>query len=196
MKFRYAIAAGVITLVTMAATPAQTAGQVQPDVKPAAPAAQVEQPDQPITVTGCLMREADYRRAQDAGKGGVAGSGVGVGNEFVLTHASTATATRPGAPVGTAGAAEQTPTGTAGTAAMTAYELTGPNEARAAQFVGRRVEIAGTLKKADIGAAGRPTGGATAGEPPAGVDLTSRDLKLRELEVTSVREATGACPAQ
>jgi hypothetical protein len=27
------------------------------------------------------------------------------------------------------------------------------------------------------------------------VDVASKDLKLRELEVTSVREATGTCPA-
>lgn len=195
MKFRYAIAAGVVTLVTMAATPAQTAGQAQVSAVPAAQAAQVELPDQPITVTGCVMREADYRRAHGAGKGGVVGSGVGVGNEFVLTHVSTAAAGGAGSSVGTAGAAGGTPTGTARTAAMAAYELTGPNEGRAEQFVGRRVEIAGTLKKADVGAAG-PTGGATAGEPPSGVDLTSRDLKLRELEVTTVREATGTCPVQ
>jgi hypothetical protein len=192
MKFRYAIAAGVIALVTMAATSGLTAAQAQAT---AAQAARAEQPDQPITVTGCVMREADYRRARDAGKGGVAGSGVGVGNEFVLTQVSTAASGSAGASVGTAGAAGGTPTGTAGTAATAAYELTGPNEGRAEQFVGRRVEIAGTLKKADVGAAG-PTGGATAGEPPAGVDLTSRDLKLRELEVASVREATGTCPAQ
>jgi hypothetical protein len=192
MRFGYLIAAGVVTLVTMAAASAQTAGQAQASAVPAAPAAQVEQPDQPITVTGCVVREADYRRAHDAGKGGVVGSGIGVGNEFVLTQASTAAT---GAAVGTTGASGRTPTGTTGTAAMAVYELTGPNEARAEQFVGRRVEISGTLKKADVGAAG-PTGGATAGKPPSGIDLTSRDLKLRELEVTTVREAKGTCPAQ
>jgi hypothetical protein len=74
-----------------------------------------------------------------------------------------------------------------------AYELSGSNEGQLSQYVGRRVQITGKLKAAEIDAAGRPTGGATAGQPPAGVDVTSKDLKLRELEVTSVKEATGTC---
>jgi hypothetical protein len=53
----------------------------------------------------------------------------------------------------------------------------------------------GKLKPAETTASGRPTGGATAGPPPTGVDVTSKDLKLRELEVASVREASGSCPA-
>jgi hypothetical protein len=77
---------------------------------------------------------------------------------------------------------------------MSAYELTGANEGQLAQHVGKRVEITGKLKAAEIGASG-PTGGPTAGAPPRGVDVTSEDLKLRELEVMSVRETTGACPA-
>jgi hypothetical protein len=50
------------------------------------------------------------------------------------------------------------------------------------------------LKPAEVGAGGA-TGGATAGAPPRGVDVTSKDLKLRELEVTSVKASTsGTCP--
>ncbi|HET7218952.1 MAG TPA: hypothetical protein VFJ02_12940 [Vicinamibacterales bacterium] len=155
---------------------AQDAGQT-----PAKSGAQTSS-DQQITVTGCVQREADYRSARDAGRGGVAGTGVGAGNEFVLTNASTSSA-KGGA------------TGTAGSPASgsAAYELTGPNEGQVSQYVGRRVEITGKLKAAERDAAGRPTGGATAGQPPAGVDVTSKDLKLRELEVVSVREATGTC---
>ena len=41
----------------------------------------------------------------------------------------------------------------------------------------------------------QPTGGATAGQPPTEVDVASKDLKLRELEVTSVKEIAGTCPA-
>jgi hypothetical protein len=138
-----------------------------------------------VTVVGCVQREADYRQARDAGKGGVAGSGVGAGNEFVLTNVSPAGAARKDEPA--------SPTGTAG-AAM-AYELTGPNEGKVAEFVGRRVEISGRLKAAET-VGGKPTGGATAGTPPGGVDVTSKDLKLREFEVMSVKEATGSCPAK
>lgn len=130
-----------------------------------------ESSEQFITVTGCIQREADYRKATDAGKGGVAGTGVGVSNEFVLTNTSGAAAW-----------------------AGSAFELTGPAEEQAGQHVGKRVEIAGKLKAGDTNAAG-PTGGPTAGAPPQGVDVASKDLKLRELEVTSIKAATtGTCP--
>lgn len=142
--------------------------------------------DQEVTITGCVQSEADYRRSQSAGRGGVAGTGVGAANEFVLADAATpGAAGSPSAPTGTAGGSA-----TAGNA----YELTGQNEGQAKQFVGRRVQIVGKLKPAEVGAKG-PTGGPTAGAPPRGVDVISQDLKLRELEVTSVRETTGTCPA-
>jgi hypothetical protein len=147
--------------------------------------------DQQVTITGCVTREADYRQARDAGRGGVAGTGVGAGNEFVLTNASMSTGPAAGA---RPSADPASPTGTTGSAA-TAYELTGPNEGQVSQYVGRRVEITGKLKAAESGPTGQPTGGATAGQPPTGVDVASKDLKLRELEVSSVRESSGTCPA-
>ena len=151
----------------------------------AATAAQEQKaPEQQVTVTGCVQSEADYRKARDAGKGGVAGTGVGADNEFVLVNASPA----PGAaaPTGTSGSASGTVTGVA-------YELTGPNEGKLAQHVGKRVEIVGKLKASELGPAGNPTGGATAGKPPAGVDVASKDLKLRELDVTTIKEVPGTC---
>ena len=54
----------------------------------------------------------------------------------------------------------------------------------------------GKLKAEEAGASGRPTGGPTAGKPPEGVDVASADLKLREIDVTSVKEASGSCPAE
>ena len=166
-------AAGMLSLCTVAF--AQQAGQPAPGAGTA--------PGGQITVTGCIQREADYRQAKDAGKGGVAGTGVGAGNEFILSNASVKSGAEPAGAVGTTGAAA-------------AYELTGSGEGQAAQFVGKRVEIIGKLKAAETSASGKPTGGATAGPPPSGVDATSKDLQLRELEVTSVKEATGACPAK
>jgi hypothetical protein len=56
------------------------------------------------------------------------------------------------------------------------------------------VEITGKLKAAEKTASGTPTGGATAGTPPTGVDVASADLKLREVDVVSVKESTGTCP--
>ena len=143
---------------------------------------------QQVSVIGCIQREADYRRARNQGRGGVAGTGVGVGNEYVLVNASMA-------PAAGRTAAAGAPTGTAGTTAE--YELTGANEKQASSFVGKRVEISGMLKAAEVESpSGRPTGGPTAGKPPEGTDIAGRDLKLRELEVSSIREASGSCPAQ
>jgi hypothetical protein len=164
------VAAGAVLLLAMSA---QTTAQGQSTPTTAQ--------EQQVTVVGCVVREADYRKARDAGKGGVAGTGVGVGNEFVLTNASMAAAPT-GSAVGTSGA-------------TAAYELTGSNEKQAEQFIGKRVEISGRLKAAEVGAAG-PTGGPTAGQPPSGVDVASKDLKLRELEITTVKATTGTCPMQ
>jgi hypothetical protein len=127
-----------------------------------------------ITVVGCVQSESDYRKARDAGRGGAAGTGLGVGNEFVLINASVSS----------------------GGAKDTAFELSGSNEGQVKAYMGKRVEITGTLKPSETDAGGRPTGGATAGRPPEGVDVTSKDLKLRELEVSTVKEASGTCPGQ
>jgi hypothetical protein len=177
--------AGVVAFALGAS--AQGGGQPpsQPQTSQGTPASA----DKQITVTGCVQREADYRQAKDAGRGGAAGTGVGAGNEFVLTDASPASsAARKDEPPGA--------TGTSGGGAAKAYEVTGPGESQLGQYVGRRVEVTGRIKAAETTAGGQPTGGATAGQPPKGVDVTSKDLKLSELEVISVREAQGACPAK
>jgi hypothetical protein len=163
------LAAAFLTTVVAAQTPAQPASG--PTATQAA---------QQVTLVGCIQREADYRQARDKGRGGVAGTGIGVGDEFVLINASMATqGLKPDAP-----------------AADAAYELTGKNEEKAKEFIGKRVQITGTLKPAETTPGGKPTGGATAGTPPGGVDVASKDLKLRELEVMSVTASTGTCPAQ
>jgi hypothetical protein len=109
---------------------------------------------------------------------------VGSSDEFILIGATIT-------PAGAVGTSGTTPPA----AAPMAFELSGPNEEKVAEFVGKRVEIIGKLKPAEIGAAG-PTGGASAGKPPTGVDVASKDLKLREVDVTSVKEAPGTCPAK
>lgn len=47
------------------------------------------------------------------------------------------------------------------------------------------------LKSQEIGASG-PTGGPTAKSVP-GLDKINKDLKLRELEIMSVKPAAGTC---
>ena len=170
---------------------AQTTGHAQA-ANPAAqertppPAQQAGAPAETVTVTGCVQREADYRKARDAGRGGLANTGLGAGNEFILAEAS-----MPGAgATSTRGAGAPAPAATTGGTA--AYELTGTNEGKAEQFIGKRVEISGMLKAAET-AGGRPTGGPTAGKPPEGIDIAGRDLQLRELEVSSIREVAGTC---
>jgi hypothetical protein len=153
------------------------AGQAQPSAQSSTSSADE------ITVSGCVQREADYRKTHDAGRGGVAGTGVGTGNEFVLVDASSSASGSSAATTGTSGSSGS------------AYELTGPNEGKVGSYINKRVEITGKLKAAEVSASGAPTGGATAGEPPKGVDVMSKDLKLRELEVSSVRETSGTCPA-
>lgn len=90
--------------------------------------------DQQITVVGCIMRETDYRQATGAGRGTM-GTGVGMGNEFVLTNATmgpaasqtTAAGTGTGTMTGTGtatGATTGTSTGTTGTTTGTAAGTT------------------------------------------------------------------------
>ena len=136
----------------------------------------VKKGEEQISVTGCVQREADYRKAQDKGRGGALGTGVGVENEYVLTNMTMSGADAKKSGIET----------------TTAYELTGENEKLAGPHLGHRVEIAGILKAAEVSAAGA-TGGATAGTPPSGVDVVSKDLQLRELEVTTVKMLAPLC---
>jgi len=139
--------------------------------RPASASPQVNSAEQ-VTVSGCIQREADYRRSTGAGRGGAVGTGAGVGNEFILANAMMSPAS---------GSAAGAATGTAGTTSNTAFELTGPNEGQAATHVGKHVEIIGKMKAS-----------ATPGGPTASVP-GSQDLKLREIEVSSIRESAGVC---
>jgi hypothetical protein len=70
-----------------------------------------------MTVTGCLMKEADYRKAHHLGKG--AFGGLGLGDEFVLVE------------------------GSCDAANGTAYRMTGKEEKELMPFVGHRIEVTG-----------------------------------------------------
>ena len=182
--------AGVLTLSMVAL--AQNPPPAQPPAQPPAtqpplaqrplPAAQeTKAPQQDVTIEGCVQNEADYRRARNLGKGGAVGTGAGVRDEFVLINASSS-------PI-PMGRTEPAPTGTPGAAAGTEeFELTGKDEEQLGSFVGKRVVITAKLKAAGTNPTGT-TGGPTEAVPG------SRDLKLREAEIISVREAAGTCPA-
>ena len=159
-----------MSLVLMSAVALAQPPQPTPQPTPTTPAAKQ---DTPVTLVGCIQRESDYRRATDAGRGGAAATGAGLGNEFVLVNASRGPAS------GTA------PDCTAASAG-TAYELTGEGERELAQFVGRFIEVRGTIKEADT-AGGKPSGG---------FDPIGQDLRLPELNVTSSREVMASAATE
>lgn len=118
--------------------------------------------EQPVSLTGCVMRETDYRRLNNSGKGGFLGFGGGLGDEYVLVNAARGSA----GPVGDCSRQ----------AGGEAFELEGSAEEDLEAFVGRAVTIDGILNEAEIDpATGRPTGGRQAGD----------DLKLFEVDVES-----------
>ena len=178
-----AVVALGLSMAAFAQTPEQQPAQPRTQTTTPAPQ-QAGSADQTVTVVGCIQSEADFRKTRNLGRGGTAGTGVGVGNEFVLIDVKMAVAGAPPA----AGAA----TGTTGAAAQV-YKLTTANEGKASQFVGKRVEITATLKPA--APAGASTRRPTAGAAPQVDVFAGEDLRLRELEVTSVRETAGNCPA-
>jgi hypothetical protein len=133
--------------------------------------------EMPITLVGCIQRESEYRRQQDAGRGGVLATGLG--NEYILINASRA------------GAAD-TSTADCSSATGEAYELSGKAEGELEPFVGRMVEISGMLKRAGIDDDAEVVGttGTTAARPSGGFDPLGHDLQLYEVDVMSFREAT------
>ena len=154
---------------------AAATGQAMAGPSPASPAATQSgrtSSDPTVTLTGCIQREADYRRSIGAGGNGAAGTGAGLTDEFVLIEALAPT---------TGSTTSPTATGTSGTIGTT-YALTGSHEGDAGALIGKRVEIIGTVKPASAAAGAR---GAS--------DAANREVKLRELEVSTVRETPGSC---
>jgi hypothetical protein len=110
-----------------------------------APRAQEKPATNEIAVVGCVELERDYRARKESGKGGVLGTGVGVGNEFILTNARMV----PGPGKGRSSAAA--PSGAARGAPGIDYGLSGRLEHELLRSVGRQVEVVGVVEddKAD-----------------------------------------------
>jgi hypothetical protein len=133
----FALVTGQPTIAAQSQQPTpdtQAPGTSAPNTQGAAPSRQTppSASGEQVTVTGCIQREADYRRSAGAGRGGAVGTGVGTANEFVLANSMMARA-------GASSSAATTPSAAPGTtgANTTAYELTGPNEGQAATYVGK-----------------------------------------------------------
>jgi hypothetical protein len=90
-----------------------------------------------VTLIGCVELERDYRARKESGRGGLLGSGVGVGNEFVLTMA------KPLPPGGRRAQAA------ASAGPGTDYQLAGRLEKDFLRYVGRQVEVIGTIEKGE-----------------------------------------------
>ena len=131
--------------------------------------AQRESPAQPVTLIGCVQKESDYRKQHNIKKGGGLNMGIGDGDEYMLINATRVSG----------GVPSVTTVGDCMAGSGEAFELTGPREEQFKNFVGKRVEVSGTQKRARIAASGQPTGGSAPG---------GGELKLFEVEVASVRE--------
>jgi hypothetical protein len=132
-----------------------------------------KQPETPVTLVGCIQKEADYRKTHDLGKGGTAGTGVGRSDEYVLINASRGSTASPNIDCSFQGQTE-------------AYELTGRREHDLAPYVGKVVQISGTMKEARTKPlpSGEPS-------PTGGFDPLKKDLRLFEVEVSSFQAPAG-----
>jgi hypothetical protein len=170
------VGAALLSAVTVVL--GQTSDQTAPETTRQAGADET-----PITLVGCVQRESDYRKQQDTGRGGVASTGLGLRNEYVLINASR--------------------TGSTGTSVVDcssasggeAYEVTGKAERDLEPFVGKMVEINGMLKKADIDD-DAPVGTSGNTRPSGGFDPLGQDLRLFEVNVMSFREMSAQASAQ
>ena len=84
-----------------------------------------------IRITGCVQWEKDYRSERNEGHGGALGTGIGVGNEFVLTMVKPE-----------------------GGRKATAYSITGDREKELGRRLGQQVQVIGLVEDE-----GKPDGG-------------------------------------
>ena len=173
MTMRYGAAIVGAALLASATAFAQTTTAPNTTTTSSSTKAQRESPAQPVTLIGCVQKESDYRKAHNIKKGGGLNMGIGDGDEFMLINATRVSG----------GVPSVTTVGDCTGGSGEAIELTGPKEEQFKNFVGKRVEVSGTQKRARIDASGRPTGGSAPG---------GGELKLFEVEVASVREAAVA----
>src|ERR1044071_3505000 len=76
-----------------------------------------------VRIVGCVQWEKDYRKERSEGRGGALGTGVGVGNEFVLTMVKPE-----------------------GSRKATAYSITGDREKELGRRIGQQIEVIGVIE--------------------------------------------------
>jgi len=133
-----------------------------------------------ITVVGCVQREADYRKAHDAGRGGTMGTGAGVGNEFVLINVT---------PASQMSSTESTP-GAAGTTAGVTGTTTGSATGTSSGATGTTGTTTGTTAGTTTGTTAGTTTGTTAGTT-AGTSSTGYSSMPGSSSIGSAYQLTG-----
>jgi hypothetical protein len=177
MKTRMILSASVAILCAGALSSAQITPQGgAAQQRPPQPSTQQPRPgvsEAPeTTLAGCLYREESI-----PGRSPSIAEKAGVGKDYILADAKTARETDGTPDRPTADSASRPSAGVAGLASGRMYKVTKLDSDRLMAFVGKRVEITGTIKSDnDV----KP------GEHPAG------SQNLPNLEGTSIREAAGA----
>jgi hypothetical protein len=130
-----------ITIVTLGAVLAMAIAGSPAFAQKSEPAASKAAGSKEIRVVGCVQWEKDYRQARNEGRGGAFGTGVGVGDEFVLTFAKVEGAG------GRTAAVATTAKGAGKLTEGAAYSITGDREKELARRIGQQVEVIGTLEQ-------------------------------------------------
>lgn len=133
------LAGGAVLAVLVAAPAASAAEQTK-----TAPAASKADEGKEVRVVGCVQWEKDYRQARNEGRGGAigTGTGIGVGNEYVLIFAQVEGpgGKRPAASAGAAGPGRKFSEGAV-------YSITGDREKELGRRVGQQIEVIGILEE-------------------------------------------------
>jgi hypothetical protein len=146
--------------------------------------AQQPDPNQAITVTGCVQNEKDVLKANAMPKA------MGMGNEFVLTHSTVQAGSPAAKPPEQPAAAPSEAAGTSGSLGKI-YRVTGDQESSLQQHLGQKVEITGRFK--DEAAARRELGAiGTSGTPPPTAAEPTAD-NTPEITIDSVKKISDTC---
>ena len=124
-----------------------TAAFAQSESRPASEQKSQVSTNTTMTLVGCLMKESDYRRAHNLGKGTL--GGLGLGDEFVLVDATEVATTSAADTTSEPARPAAAPTSTSATCRESgvrkAYRMTGKEEKDLKPFVGHRMQITGTF---------------------------------------------------
>jgi hypothetical protein len=159
---------GFVAAAALSTVVAAQNPQGQPQRTPATPDQPSAQAAQSVTVEGCVMREADV-----PGRKPSLPEQAGISEDFILTSSKVVKGSAPAlAKPG------DKPVGTAGSQAM--FKIQGVDRDKLKELAGRRVQIEGTFEHLERAKPGAAT--------------TSDDLV--EIRGTTIRQATGDCPAK